>query len=227
MALRPPSFTDMLPYISYAPDERIFVLRDGNTLGALFELSPIATEAMPIEILNEHAQKIQEALQAMPSVNGAPWIAQFFVNDDRNLDHLNDTFTDYILEQHKDDGLGQEILNFGRQAISTFVWLLAMAYLYTEVTTEDGDLLDGVERPPRRAPSASSSPSSTRTPAGAIRPSGRRRRSRPRRPAGPGLGPFAGPGFATAAHDRRVPAARLLRRPARPPCRDPRARCGE
>ncbi|QRF90611.1 conjugative transfer ATPase [Alcaligenes faecalis] len=111
MALRPPSFTDMLPYISYAPDERIFVLRDGNTLGAMFELSPIATEAMPIEILNEHAQKIQEALQAMPSVNGAPWIAQFFVNDDRNLDHLNDTFTDYILEQHKDDGLGQEILN--------------------------------------------------------------------------------------------------------------------
>ena len=48
MALRPPSFTDMLPYISYAPHEQIFVLKDGDTLGALFELAPIPTEAMPL-----------------------------------------------------------------------------------------------------------------------------------------------------------------------------------
>lgn len=112
MALRPPSFTDMLPYISYAPDERIFVLRDGDTLGAMFELAPIPTEAIPLEILDEHAKKIQEALQAMPSSEASPWIVQFFVNDDRNLDHLNQVFRDYILEQHKNDPeRGQAILN--------------------------------------------------------------------------------------------------------------------
>lgn len=112
MALRPPSFTDMLPYITYAPDERIFVLRDGNTLGALFELAPIPTEAMPMAILDEHAKKIQEALQAMPSSDTSPWIVQFFVNDDRNLDHINQVFKDYILEQHKyAPDQGQSILN--------------------------------------------------------------------------------------------------------------------
>ncbi|KAF5291918.1 hypothetical protein FQA39_LY19400 [Lamprigera yunnana] len=112
MALRPPSFTDMLPYISYAPDERIFVLKDGDTLGALFELAPIPTEAMPLDILDEHAKKIQEALQAYASSDASPWIVQFFVNDDRNLDHLNQVFRDYILEQHKNDaGRGEAILN--------------------------------------------------------------------------------------------------------------------
>ena len=113
MALRPPSFTDMLPYISYAPNEQIFVLKDGDTLGALFELAPIPTEAMPLEILDEHAKKIQEALQAMPSSDASPWIVQFFVNDDRNLDHLNQVFRDYILDQHKSEpGRGEAILSY-------------------------------------------------------------------------------------------------------------------
>ena len=112
MALRPPSFTDMLPYISYAPNEQIFVLKDGDTLGAMFELAPIPTEAMPLEILEEHAKKIQEALQAMPSSDASPWIVQFFVNDDRNLDHLNQVFRDYILDQHKSEpGRGEAILH--------------------------------------------------------------------------------------------------------------------
>ena len=112
MAMRPPSFTDMLPYISYAADEKVFVLKDGDTLGALFELTPIPTEAQPLEVLREHTQKIQEALQAMPQSDTSPWIVQFFVNDDRNLSHLNQVFRDYILAQHKNDpGRGEAILN--------------------------------------------------------------------------------------------------------------------
>ncbi|WP_289466811.1 TraC family protein, partial [Klebsiella pneumoniae] len=64
MAMRPPSFTDMLPYVSYAADDRVFVLRDGATLGALFELEAIATEARPEAFLAERARRVREALQA-------------------------------------------------------------------------------------------------------------------------------------------------------------------
>ena len=59
MANRAPSFTDMLPYISYEADEKFFRLRDGSTIGAFFELTPIPTEAQKDEFLEEYVQKVQ------------------------------------------------------------------------------------------------------------------------------------------------------------------------
>ena len=112
MAQRPPSFTDLLPYVSYAEDDQLFVMRDGETLGALFELTPVATEAQPETYLLERARKVQQALQALPELESHPWIVQFFVNDDRNIDPLNQVFSDYVLDQHKDNPeRGQEILH--------------------------------------------------------------------------------------------------------------------
>ncbi len=42
---RPPSFTDLLPWMEYDPDSRTFLLEDGISVGALFELTPAGTEA--------------------------------------------------------------------------------------------------------------------------------------------------------------------------------------
>lgn len=100
MAQRPPSFTDMLPYLAYQDDEQLFVLRDGSTLGAMFELEPVATEAQPAEVLREYASKVQEALSALPESDASPWIVQFFLNDDRNIGQLKNTLENYIAEQH-------------------------------------------------------------------------------------------------------------------------------
>jgi len=101
LALRPPSFTDLLPYVAYAPDERVFVLKDGASLGAMFELGAVPTEAQPLSYLVDRAAKIQEALQAIPESDQSPWIVQFFLNDDRNIEGLNGYLRDYIAEQHK------------------------------------------------------------------------------------------------------------------------------
>ena len=89
MAMRPPSFTDMLPYVSYDGDEQVFVLKDGSTLGVFFELTAVPTEAQALDFLVDHANKVQEALQALPESDASPWIVQFFLNDDRNIDGLN------------------------------------------------------------------------------------------------------------------------------------------
>ena len=43
---RPPSFTDLLPWVEYLPESRSFLLEDGISVGALFELMPVGTEAM-------------------------------------------------------------------------------------------------------------------------------------------------------------------------------------
>ena len=42
---RPPSFTDFLPWVEYLPESRCFLLDDGVSVGALFELTPAGTEA--------------------------------------------------------------------------------------------------------------------------------------------------------------------------------------
>lgn len=103
MALRPPSFTELLPYVCYSPTEQVFAMRDGATLGAMFELDPVATEAQPLSYLQERCAKAKEALQAIPESDGSPWILQFFLNDDRNVEALNQKLHDYILSQHKDN----------------------------------------------------------------------------------------------------------------------------
>ena len=100
MANRPPSFTDLLPYVSYDAQERVFVLKDGSTLGAFFELAPVPTEAQGMDYLLDRAHKVQEALQAIPESDASPWVVQFFMNDDRNIDGLNDYLRDYIGSVH-------------------------------------------------------------------------------------------------------------------------------
>lgn len=112
MAQRPPSFTDLLPYVSYSDDDQLFVMRDGETMGAMFELASVATEAQPQAYLLERCRKVQQALQALPEAESHHWIVQFFVSDDRNIDPLNQVLKDYVLDQHKDDPKrGQEILD--------------------------------------------------------------------------------------------------------------------
>ena len=100
MAMRPPSFTDLLPYVSYDAQEKVFVLKDGSTMGAMFELAPVPTEAQAMDFMIDRAHKVQEALQAIPESDSSPWIVQFFMNDDRNIDGLNSYIKNYIAQLH-------------------------------------------------------------------------------------------------------------------------------
>lgn len=111
MASRPPSFTQLLPWTKYDPDRSVFELIDGESLGMVFELAPVATEARPDEFLRNQAYRIQEALQAIPETEaGSPWIVQFFCNDDRNIGGLIDEFKDYVRKAHADPARAEAIL---------------------------------------------------------------------------------------------------------------------
>jgi conjugative transfer ATPase len=108
MALRPPSFTDLLPYVAYRPTDRVFVLKDGQSMGVMFELGSIPSEAQTEAQMAEYCSKVAEVLQAIPESLASPWIAQFFVSDDRNIDHLGDAWLDYVKHQHRHDLKRQE-----------------------------------------------------------------------------------------------------------------------
>ena len=112
MASRPPSFTELLPWTRFDPEEEVFLLKDGQTLGMLFELAPVPTEAQSAEYLADRSHKVREALQAIDEVDRDPWVVQFFLNDDRNIDGLKRDLAAYIEQVHAaDPARGQAILN--------------------------------------------------------------------------------------------------------------------
>ncbi|KQP14773.1 conjugative transfer ATPase [Pseudorhodoferax sp. Leaf267] len=101
MAMRPPSFTDLLPYVAYQRDQTFFEMKDGQTLGVLFELDCIPTEAKTPADLSQYCAKVTAALQAIPESTSSPWVVQFFVNDDHDIAHLADSWADYIADVHR------------------------------------------------------------------------------------------------------------------------------
>lgn len=111
MARRPPSFTELLPWTGFDPQDEIFYLKDGRSIGAIFEFTPIPTEAQPETFFEERRRAVQEALQSLPETE-SPWVAQWFLNDDRNIDAVKDEFVRYIKSVHaKKPGRANEILN--------------------------------------------------------------------------------------------------------------------
>ena len=58
----PPSFTDLLPWTDYLPDEQAFLLEDGVSRGAVFELTPTATEGRTEDFLLRQADALRSAV---------------------------------------------------------------------------------------------------------------------------------------------------------------------
>jgi conjugative transfer ATPase len=86
---RPPSFSDFLPWVEYLPDSRCFLLEDGVSVGALFELTPAGTEARTPGFMAELRDAIQTAItEAIPELDDAPWILQLYVQDEPSLSDL-------------------------------------------------------------------------------------------------------------------------------------------
>ncbi len=92
---RPPSFTDLLPWMEYLPESQAFVLEDGVSLGAVFEIEPAGCEARTPAFMSGLRDAIQTALcEALPEQDEAPWVLQVYVQDEpslarfsRQLDH--------------------------------------------------------------------------------------------------------------------------------------------
>lgn len=93
---RPTSFTDLLPWVEYHADSRSFLLEDGISLGALFEIEPVGCEARTPEFMERLRNAIQTAInEALPELDDAPWILQVYVQDEPSLTGFKDVLQAY------------------------------------------------------------------------------------------------------------------------------------
>ncbi len=93
---RPSSFTDLLPWMEYNPASRTFLLEDGISVGALFEITPAGTEARTPEFMTQLPDAIQTALtDAIPEEDESPWILQVYVQDEPSLQGFQKEVANY------------------------------------------------------------------------------------------------------------------------------------
>jgi len=85
---RPDSFTDLLPWTEYDPDTQCFMLDDGRSVGALFEIFPITSEARPDESMQLLHQRLQHIITDAIPEEDPPWVLQIYVQDELSLDGL-------------------------------------------------------------------------------------------------------------------------------------------
>lgn len=80
------SIVRYLPWCDYHDSHKVFLLEDNRSLAVGFRLRPIACEARPDAMLRDIARSLRDALQnAIPLEKHNPWIVQFFVLRERNI----------------------------------------------------------------------------------------------------------------------------------------------
>ncbi len=92
-----PSFTDLLPWAEYIPECQQILLIDGYTRMACYELVPIASEGRTREYLESVADNVAAMLsETLPENGEDPWVVQFFVNNEPDLESHLDRVKGYI-----------------------------------------------------------------------------------------------------------------------------------
>lgn len=77
------SIADYLPWVDYDDSEGVFLLKDGVSVAAAFELRPANIEGKSEEFIRKIHGGLVRALASVPEVHGeSPWIVQFFLADE-------------------------------------------------------------------------------------------------------------------------------------------------
>jgi len=126
------SFTELLPWVEYDPQEKIFLLSDGKSVGQVFELTPVGCEGRPADYL----QEVHEAMVAVQSTLAErepdPWILQIYVQDEIDLKHQADHLEAYITDEKI------------RRSEFTRYWLKLMRRHLSATAREGGVFLDKI-----------------------------------------------------------------------------------
>mgnify|MGYP003132095455 FL=1 len=84
---RPSSFVQKLPWYEFQTDSKTVLLDDGKSVGAVFDIMPIATEGRSYNWLQNRRDMIQDALQdCFEELTSGPWIIQQYTYDDDDME---------------------------------------------------------------------------------------------------------------------------------------------
>ncbi|MGP3591460.1 conjugative transfer ATPase [Vagococcus sp. WN89Y] len=92
-----PSIIDFLPWVEYLDEEQCLLLDDGVSVGAVYEVTPAATEGRTAERLEQIRDTVEDALQdSFDEYDSHPWVVQFFCQDENDVDAYLDHLKGYV-----------------------------------------------------------------------------------------------------------------------------------
>lgn len=106
----PRPITDWLPWIDYNEETRTFSLEDGLSVGAMFEVTGVSTEARSDAFLQEIHANIQTSINHTIPQHDNPFVLQCFVQDEESLAAFCREFEDYIAPERRDEPLTRQVV---------------------------------------------------------------------------------------------------------------------
>lgn len=96
-----PSLAQYLPYMEYDVESGFFLLEDGRSVAAVFELFAPGTEARPDNFMINLRDQLQHVLtDSVKEESASPWVLQFYVQDHPNLSDFQKRLKHYIAEHN-------------------------------------------------------------------------------------------------------------------------------
>ncbi len=92
-----PSIIDYLPWAEFLDEAQCILLDDGASVGAVFDITPVATEGRTLARLEQMRDTVEDALQdSFDEHDDNPWVIQFFCQDENNVDVYLDCLRGYV-----------------------------------------------------------------------------------------------------------------------------------
>lgn len=92
-----PSVIDYLPWAEFLDRDQCILLDDGVSVGAVYAITPVATEGRSGARLEQIRDTVEDALQdSFDEYDDNPWVVQFFCQDENNIDAYLDTLKGYV-----------------------------------------------------------------------------------------------------------------------------------
>ncbi|WP_233208849.1 conjugative transfer ATPase [Zhongshania marina] len=108
---RPSSFINRLPWYEYQSDSKTFLLDDGISVAAVYDIIPIASEGRSYNWLQDQRDLVQNAIQdSFEEHSGSPWIIQQYAYDDDDFRDFIEVLRKYPDQSCIDSGYTKEYL---------------------------------------------------------------------------------------------------------------------
>ena len=106
---RPSSFVDKLPWYEFQSESDTILMDDGQSVGVVLDVVPIATEGRSYNWLQDRRDILQDALQdTFEELPNSPWIVQQYAYDEDNLEEYIQQIKNYPKHYCKDTAYTKE-----------------------------------------------------------------------------------------------------------------------
>ncbi|HBR1079927.1 TPA: conjugative transfer ATPase [Klebsiella quasipneumoniae subsp. quasipneumoniae] len=107
-----PSFTGMLPWVEYLPENHSLLLDDGVSQAAFFELTPLSTEGREPDWLLQARDALENIFQdCLEESDTAPWVVQIYASDECDWRQTLASLRDYIHPRAKNSAFSERYLS--------------------------------------------------------------------------------------------------------------------